>query len=75
LPTVIYSTAEWTKFSPTVARALGLDAPSDREALKAVSEKMEVKIPPMIAGLFDKPVVHERIVKKEEIMKEMLSFL
>ena len=75
LPTVIYSTAEWTKFSPTVARALGLDAPSDREALKAVSEKMGVKIPPMISELFDKPVVHEHIVKKEEIMKEMLSFL
>jgi threonine synthase len=75
LPTVIYSTAEWTKFSPTVARALGLSAVSDREALEAVSEKMGVKIPPMITGLFDKPVIHDRIVSREAIMEEMLSFL
>ncbi|WP_456393342.1 threonine synthase [Nitratifractor sp.] len=75
LPTVIYSTAEWTKFSPTVARALGLDASSDREALQAVSEKMGVKIPPVIASLFDKPIIHDRIVKPEAIMQEMLSFL
>ncbi len=75
LPTVIYSTAEWTKFSPTVARALGLDADSDREALEAVSRKMGVKIPPMIAGLFDKPIVHDRVVTPDAIMKEMLNFL
>ena len=75
LPTVIYSTAEWTKFSPTVAAALGLTASSDREALAAVSEKMGVRIPPVIAELFDKPVVHDHIVEKEEIMREMLSFL
>ena len=75
LPTVIYSTAEWTKFSPTVARALGLDATSDREALEAVSSEMGVKIPRVIAELFDKPIVHDRVVEKEEIMQEMLSFL
>jgi len=75
LPTVIYSTAEWTKFSPTVARALGIKASSDREALEAIREKMEVKIPPVIAELFDKPVIHDRVVEKKEIMREMLSFL
>jgi threonine synthase len=75
LPTVIYSTAEWTKFSPTVAKALGIEAASDREALEAVSARMNVPIPRVIAELFDKPVVHDRIVEKEEIMQEMLSFL
>jgi threonine synthase len=75
LPTVIYSTAEWTKFSPTVARALGIEAASDREALEAVSRKMGVKIPRVIAELFDKPIVHDRVVDKEAIMREMLSFL
>ena len=75
LPTVIYSTAEWTKFSPTVAQALGIDADSDRKALEAVSATMGVKIPRTISELFDKPVVHDRIVEKEEIMREMLSFL
>ena len=75
LPTVIYSTAEWTKFSPTVARALGLEASGDKEALEAVHRAMNVPIPPQIAELFRRPVVHDRIVEKEEIMEEMLSFL
>ncbi|WP_457607533.1 threonine synthase [Nitratifractor sp.] len=75
LPTVIYSTAEWTKFSPTVARALGIDAANDREALERISEKLGVKIPRAIAELFDKPIVHSTVVSREEIMEEMLKFL
>jgi anthranilate synthase component 1 len=34
--TVIYSTAEWTKFSPTVAKAIGLGNQSDEEALTLI---------------------------------------
>ncbi len=75
LPTVIYSTAEWTKFSRTVAHAIGLEAASDREALEAVSRRLGVKIPPVISELFSKPIVQTTVVEKEEIMKEMLAFL
>ncbi|ADV45668.1 threonine synthase [Nitratifractor salsuginis] len=75
LATVIYSTAEWTKFSRTVARAIGIAAETDKEALDAVSRKLGVLIPKVISELFNKPIVHTTVVEKEEIMQEMLSFL
>ncbi|XPV82135.1 MAG: hypothetical protein ACNI22_16455 [Halarcobacter sp.] len=41
LKTVIYSTAEWTKFSPTVLNALNEDSKTyaDKEALEEISSK------------------------------------
>ena len=75
LPTVIYSTAEWTKFSPTVAKALGHPVKGDVEALKWVSEHAGVTVPKMINDLFEKPVVHTVVVEKEKIKEEMLGFL
>jgi threonine synthase len=75
LNTVIYSTAEWTKFSTTVAKALGHPVSNDIEALKWVSEEAGVSVPPMINGLFSKPVVHSVVVDKDSIKGEMLNFL
>jgi threonine synthase len=75
LPTVIYSTAEWTKFSPTVAKALGHPVKDDMEALKWVSEHTDATVPPMISALFSKPVVHTVVVAKDAIKGEMLNFL
>jgi threonine synthase len=75
LPAVVYSTAEWTKFSTTVSKALGHEVKNDREALQQVSEDANVSVPPMIAGLFDKPVKHTVVVEKESIKGEMLNFL
>ncbi len=75
LKTVIYSTAEWTKFSPTVAKALGIEAKNDQEALEKISKKMDLKISPAISKLFEKPIVQNSVVQKEQIMREMLNFL
>ena len=75
LPTVIYSTAEWTKFSSTVSKALGNSVKDDMEALKWVAENANVSVPPMINDLFSKPVIHTVVVDKESIKGEMLSFL
>lgn len=75
LKTVVYSTAEWTKFSPAVSKALGHEVKDDVEALKWVSEHANVTVPPMINGLFDKPLIHSVIVEKESIKAEMLNFL
>ncbi len=75
LKTVIYSTAEWTKFSPTVAKALGHEVSNDLEALEWISQKYHIQVPPMIAELFDKPIVHDTVVPKEKIEEEILSFL
>ena len=75
LKTVVYSTAEWTKFSPSVSKSLGHEVKDDVEALKWVSENAGVTVPPMIHGLFEKPVVHSVVVEKEAIKGEMLNFL
>ncbi len=75
LKTIVYSTAEWTKFSPAVAKSLGQTVKDDTQALKWVSENTNVTVPPMIKGLFSKPIIHTIIVKKENIKDEMLGFL
>ena len=75
LKTVVYSTAEWTKFSPSVSKALGHEVKDDVEALKWVSENANVTVPPMINGLFEKPIIHSVVVAKESIKGEMLNFL
>ena len=75
LKTVIYSTAEWTKFSPAVSKALGNELGDDIEALKWVSENTNVGVPPMIDGLFSKPIIHQIVVDKKSIKGEMLNFL
>ena len=75
LPTILYSTAEWTKFSPTVARAIGLEVSGDREALDAISQQLNVPVPKKIKALFEKEIVHPDVVDKEQIKEEMLAFL
>jgi threonine synthase len=75
LKTVVYSTAEWTKFSPAVAKALGNEVTHDTDALNWVSETTNVSVPDMIHGLFSKPVKHTVVVEKEDIKAEMLNFL
>jgi len=55
IPTILYSTAEWTKFSTTVAKALGHEVKSDVEALSWVSGHADVTVPAMIKDLFSKP--------------------
>ncbi len=76
IPTIIYSTAEWTKFSPVIASALTGEANAkDEEALKAISSTAKVDIPAMINELFTKKVIHDSIIEKEDIEKEILNFL
>jgi len=75
LPTIIYSTAEWTKFSTTVSSALGHRVESDLDALKWVSEDQNITVPNMIKDLFDKEVKHTVVVETKSIKEEMLKFL
>jgi threonine synthase len=75
IPTILYSTAEWTKFSTTVSKALGHEVENDVEALSWVSSYADAAVPAMIRDLFDKPVKHTVVVEKEEIKEEMLNFL
>lgn len=76
IKTIIYSTAEWTKFSPVIANALTgeVDA-KDIVALESISKEANVEIPAMIKELFDKKIIHDSVIEKEDIEKEILSFL
>jgi len=76
IPTIAYSTAEWTKFSPTIATALtGQQGESDLDALKAIAEKADIDIPTQIAALFDRDIAQRTVIDKDDIEKEILGFL
>ena len=76
IPTIAYSTAEWTKFSPTIAAALtGKTGMSDIDALAAIAEKAGIAIPPQIAALFEKEIAQKTVIDKADIEQEILGFL
>ena len=76
LKTIVYSTAEWTKFSPVIANALtGEQDAHDIDALKSIAKEAGIEIPAIINGLFDKEITQKSIVEKDGIEKEILSFL
>ena len=76
LKTIVYSTAEWTKFSPVIANALTgeVDA-QDIDALKSIAKEANIVIPTMINELFDKEITQKSIIEKDAIEEEILSFL
>jgi len=74
--TVIYSTAEWTKFSPTVLEAIeGEGVKEDKEALKRLSQIYNLKVHPAISALFDKKVAQTDIIDKQDIKDVVINFL
>ncbi len=76
LPGILYSTAEWTKFSPTIAHALTGEIDShDIDALKSISAAANTPIPPMIEALFDRPVAQGAVIDKQDIEREVLAFI
>lgn len=76
LTTIAYSTAEWTKFSPTIANALtGEQGAHDIDALEAIAKEANIVIPTMIKELFDKEIAQKTIIDKQDIENEILSFL
>ncbi|MDP1784479.1 MAG: threonine synthase [Sulfuricurvum sp.] len=76
LKTIVYSTAEWTKFSPTIANALtGANDMNDIDALKLISKTAHISIPAVIQGLFTKPITQGIVIDKENIETEILKFL
>ena len=76
LKTIFYSTAEWTKFSPTIAESLtGEKGSKDIDALKAIADKAGIEIPEVISALFDKEIAQSTVIDKQDIEKEILAFL
>lgn len=76
LKTIVYSTAEWTKFSPVIANALTgeVDA-KDIDALKSIAREAGIEIPKIIRELFDKKITQKSVIEKDQIEKEILAFL
>ncbi|MDD5405722.1 MAG: threonine synthase [Sulfurovaceae bacterium] len=75
LPTVVYSTAEWTKFSPTVSRALGHEVKNDIDALNWIKDNVDLQVPKMIIELFSKPLIHNKVIDKNTIKENIFSIL
>ena len=77
LKTIIYSTAEWTKFSPTVLNAINEDniKYTDKEALESISSKLNLSIPNQIKELFNSEVLHNKIIDVKNLEDEIDYFL
>ncbi|MGE0050178.1 MAG: threonine synthase [Arcobacter sp.] len=77
LKTVIYSTAEWTKFSPTVLNALNQNSVkyADKEALEEISTKYNANLPQSIKDLFNAKINHSLVINKENIESEIVNFI
>ncbi|MCT7552407.1 threonine synthase [Aliarcobacter butzleri] len=77
LKTVIYSTAEWTKFSPTVLNALNENSTkyADKEALEEISLKYNATLPQSIKDLFTTKINHSLVINKEDIETEIVKFI
>jgi threonine synthase len=85
--TVAYSTAEWTKFAPSIYYALtGEDVDreiaeleentiSDKDAIAYIEAHYDVKAPEMIRELFEKEIVNENIIPKDAIKEEIIKFI
>ncbi|MCP3687753.1 MAG: threonine synthase, partial [Gammaproteobacteria bacterium] len=73
---IVYSTAEWTKFAPTINQAITeKTCKNDLEALESIAGIANVKIPDLVLSLFDKPVCHADVVEKSEIEAQIMAFL
>jgi len=76
LKTIVYSTAEWTKFSPVIANALTGEVDThDIDALNSIAKEASIEIPAIIKGLFGKEIAQKTIIEKSEIEKEILAFI
>ena len=77
LVNVLCSTAEWTKFAPTMMSALKKDEKqySDKEALEYISDTLDIPITPSIKSLFTKDIYHDSIIDKASIEAEILKFI
>ncbi|PAF43660.1 threonine synthase [Helicobacter sp. 11S02629-2] len=75
LPSVIVSTAHWSKFPETMLKALLDKDANDETALLEVSLKTKSEIPNAIKSLFNKKVVHTEIYRSGDIKDEILKWL
>ena len=71
-----YSTAEWTKFSPTIANALtGEQDAQDLDALVSIAREAKIEIPGQISALFENNISQATVVDRQDIEQEIRAFI
>lgn len=73
--TVVCSTAEWTKFAPDIAKALGADKLCDKDAIGFIEQKTKISAPKQIKELLDKTLTLRTPANIHELENEALEFL
>ncbi|PAF52534.1 threonine synthase [Helicobacter sp. 13S00477-4] len=74
-PIIICSTAEWSKFAPTVIQAIFEKQLNDKEAINMMQKQKDIQIHPFIKNLFSKPIVHTEVLDKDKIKSSILNWL
>ncbi len=74
---VISSTAQWLKFAPTVLNAIQNDdlKYSDKEAIDIICKITKNKTTKSIEELWQKKIIHNDIIDKEDIDKHIIKFV
>lgn len=72
---LIASTAEWSKFSPTIAYAICGEKWDDQKALDFISSKFHLSIPKEIQALFVQEEKSSQPIKISEVKKEIMDWL
>jgi threonine synthase len=77
LKMVICSTAEWTKFAPTMMSAIKEDSKrySDKEAIEFMKKSFDLTPPKSIEELFTKEILHKDIIDKDKIEDKIVEFI
>ncbi|MEE3743806.1 threonine synthase [Campylobacter porcelli] len=73
---VITSTAQWVKFTPSMIKALKNRDSSDELAdMKLLANKYHIKLPKSIIKLFKEDEIHTQVVKKDEIKSNIIDWI
>ncbi len=77
IPMVICSTAEWTKFAPTMVKAIepSTKTINDKEALEFIKDRLKLDVTQKISSLFNKEIIHDEIINKDDIEKNIIKFI
>ncbi len=83
---VAYSTAEWTKFAPSIYNALTKEdinreiaemeenTISDKDAIAYILTHFDVRMPDSIQNLFEKEI-NETVIQKDQIKEKIIEFI
>ncbi|HGF9858727.1 TPA: threonine synthase [Campylobacter jejuni] len=75
-PSIITSTAEWTKFTPSMIKALyDRDSKNEKEDLKFIAKEFNVQVKDEILALFDLKNSDEKVFEARNIKKEILDWM